>query len=495
MNKIFKTTYCIAVLLLFVLSSCLKQNLGDYKPDSVNDLSIDNTMKDAYLVNVGDVLKLDAKTVQSLGNGTLTYQWYYFLASSNASGTKIIVGNSAQLELKIEMETGAYTLVVETTDTKTGVKGYKKIALTVKRLTSEGWLLLTWKDNKTNLSIVSSDYDVFKDFLKPSAEYPLNFKPQKLICVNDWDENSQPIVITTAQPNVYFLNHNTFEIANDGAKAFASAPSFGLTNYGTDIYNNSFYLWDSNGLVYNTSRKNPIDYPMGFDQAFTGNYRASKMMIPVTSMFPIQAVFYDELGKRFLYQEYAGNALLPFAKKPSTAPFDMINFADEVKYMGNGASDISYVVGKNAAGVYSLYTMALNEALDTYPAIAVDQLPFLDGGKPVVFTLSGKLPLLYYIANNELFVYKIAEKKSFSLGVFPPEESVVGLSMLSGSPWFTAKDNPAVENRLGVATNIGTEGVFYTFDLASTGELKTGKNKTRIDGFDQIIDIAYKMTK
>lgn len=494
MNKIFKLTNCIAILLLLVLSSCLKQNLGDYNPDSLNDLSIDNNLKDAYIVNVDDVLKLDGKVLQSQGNGTLTYQWSYY-STKNNTGEKIVVGNSAQLELKIEMETGPYILVLETTDTKTGAKGFKKIMLTVKRFTSEGWLLLTWKDNKTNLSIVSSENDVLKGFLQPSIDYPLNFKPEKILCVNDWDVSSQPIVVTTAQPNVYFLNHETFEILSDGAGVFPSGANLGLKHYGADIYNNSFYIWDTDGLVYDVSREDPIDFPVGFDQPLTGSYSAGKNMIAVSSMFPIQAVFYDELNKRFIYQKLGEKAMLSFGAKSSTAAFDMSNFTDEVKFAGNGAADMSYVVGKNSAGDYRLYTMALNEALDTYPALAVDVLGFKDGGKPTLFALSGKLPVLYYIANNALYVYKINEKQSTLLYSFPAGESAAALSMLSGSPWFTAKNNPGVENRLGVAMNTGTEGVFYTFELGSTGELKPGSNRNRIGGFDPIVDIAYKMMK
>jgi len=491
MNKIFKLTNCTAVLLLLVLSSCLKQNLGDYKPGSINDLSTSNSLKDAYTVNVDDILKLDG-SVQ--GNGTITYQWSYYSVKDNA-GVKKVVGNSAQLELKIDMETGPYFLVLETADTKTGVKGYKKIALTVKRFTSEGWLLLTWKDNKTNLSIVSSDNDVLKDFLRPSNDYSLNFKPQKLICINDWDKNSQPIVITTEQPNVYFLNHETFDILGDGDGVFPAGANLTLNHYGADIYNNSFYMWDKDGLVYDVSRKNPIDFPAGFDQPLTGNYKAGKNMVPVSSMFPIQAVFYDELHKGFIYQKMGEKAMVPFDVKPAKAAFDMNNFTDEVKFAGNGAADMSYVVGKNPAGDYRLYTMALNGALDTYPALAVDVLGFKDGGKPVFFTLSGKLPVLYYIVNNALYVYKISEKQSTLLYSFPVGESAAALSMLSGSPWFTAKDHPGVENRLGVAMNSGTEGIFYTFELGSTGDLKPGTNRNRIGGFDPILDIAYKMMK
>ncbi|WP_316816149.1 PKD-like family lipoprotein [Pedobacter nyackensis] len=499
MNKIFKTiTSCIAVLLLLVFSACLKQNLGDYKPDSVNNLNIDENLKDAYMVNVDDLLKLDANVNQSQGNGDLTFQWYYYSAISNATSERIVVSNKAQLELRITMATGEYFLVVESTDTKTGVKGYKKIALTVKRLTSEGWLLLTWKDNKTNLSIVTPANDVLKGFLKPSTEYPINAKPEKIVCINDWDASSQPITISTTLPNVYFLDYNTFEIQQDAHDAFKNPSNINVTNYATDIYNNIFYLWDSTGQLYQSPRprSGPINFPVGFDLPFIGNYRVAKLILPVESGNPIASVFYDEQGKRFLYQKSGVNELLPFKASPVNAAFDMNHFPDEVKFGGLGAGDMSYVVGKSVTGGYNLYTMALEGALDGYPAVAVDPMGIQDNGAPTFFATSGKLPVIYYVANNNLYVYKVGEKRTTLLYSFPTDEKVSALSMLKGSPFFkTTPDTPVPEGHLGVAANKDGEGIFYTFDLTATGVLKGGKYNSRNDGFDPIVDITYKMMK
>nr|WP_121269244.1 PKD-like family lipoprotein [Pedobacter schmidteae] len=494
MNKILKINYCLAAVLLLMLSACLKKELGDYNPNGVNDLTIGSNLQDAYLVNVDDILKLDATVAQSEGGGNLTYQWYYYDAAGSVTGRKV-VSNAAKLEFKIDMPTGLYYLVAETTDTKTGVKGYKKIALTVKRFTSEGWLLLTWKDNKTNLSIVSSANEVLKSFLKPSTAYPLDFKPEKLFCYNDWAPAAQPIVIKTSEPKLFFLDHNTFEVHSDGADAFVGGLSSSLTHFGSDMYFNVFYVWDANGAVYQTNRGTVIDYPSGFNQPLLGNYRASRFVLPVSSGYPVPAVFYDEQGKRFLYQDYGGNTLKPFQAKPASAPFDVNNFTDEIKFTGLGASDMTYIVAKNTAGDYILYRLELNNALNVYPAMAADKLDLKGNGAPTFYTLSGKLPLLYYILNNELYVYKMGEKRSTMVYSFPTDEAVSALSMLGGSPWFTSTNNPAVENRLGIATNKGAEGVFYTFDLSATGLLKTGKYTTRNDGFDPIIDIAYKMQK
>jgi len=494
MNKIFKISQGILVLTMLLCSSCMKDHPEDYKKDQVADFQFDNALKDAYLANVGDVLSLEAK-ITAPANPSLTYKWYYYSAAANSTVTRVNVGTAPKLDLNINMETGAYYLVAEVTDTNTGVKGYKKIALTVKRLTSEGWLLLTWKNNQANLSIVSSANEVLKNFLKPSATYPITSKPENLICINDWDAKSQPIIIKTAQPNVYFLDYNTFDVHNDARDAFKSGLNPPITHFGTDMYNNVFYMWDNNGLVYQVNRSAPVNYPAGFDQPMQGTYKAAKFVLPVSSGYPVPSVFYDEQAKRFLYQDYGGNVLKPFQAKPASAPFDMNNFPDQIVYTDNGASDMTYVIGKNTSGEHRLYTLALNDALNTYPAMAADKLDIPNNAAPSFYTISGKLPLLYYIVNNNLYLYKMGEKRSMLLYTFPADESVSALKMLRGTAWFTSSNNPNVENLLGIAVNTTAGGVLYTFELSATGALKTGKYTTRNDGFDPIVDIAYKMQK
>lgn len=493
MNKIYKTIYCFAVLLLVLLNACRKENIGDYSADKVNNLTISGDLKDAYLVNVNDVLSLNAKVEQSQGNGDLTYKWYYYPAESNSTVASIELSSNAELKLKIDMATGSYILVAESTDTKTGVKAFKKIKLTVKRLTSEGWLLLTWKDNKTNLSIVSSENDVLKNFLLPSTEFPMNTKPERIFCANHWNAAIQPIVIKTADPKLYFLDRNSFEVHNDENAAFASGTSPTMTHFDTDLFFGIYYMWDRDGLIYQSKGGENANYPSGFDQPLSGNYKLAKFSFPVGSGYPVSTVFYDELSKGFLYQPYGENKLLAFQTKPVNAPFSMSNFTDEIKFTTLGAGNKTYIVGKNAKGEHHLYTLDLDKALDIYPASSVVKLDIPDHVSPTFYAVSGKLPLLYYILDNSIYLYKMGEKKSLpALYTFPEGETVAAFQMFRETITQNEAKNPLVNNRLVVAVNKGAEGVLYTFDLSATGALKTGRYATRNDGFDTIVDMAYK---
>ncbi len=222
MRILFPYTGCKAIILCLLipclLGSCIKKNLGNYDPNALNDFSIELSIPDNYLANVDDILKIQATLSQTKEKpaSAFTWQWKYYPAGNYISDPAVIVGDQSAIELPITMATGQYVLVAEATETATNIKAYKKIALTVKKLSSEGWLLLTWKNNKANISIVSSDNIVFKDFLKPSEQYPVTHKPVKLFCVNDWDAGVQPIVLKTEEPELYFIDHNTFEINTSG---------------------------------------------------------------------------------------------------------------------------------------------------------------------------------------------------------------------------------------------------------------------------------------
>jgi hypothetical protein len=126
--------------------------------------------------------------------------------------------------------------------------------------------------------------------------------------------------------------------------------------------------------------------------------------------------------------------------------------------------------------------------LDSDPATSKAPLLIPNGEDPYLFTLSGKLPLLYYMAGNNLYLYKITEKTSVLLYSFPTDETITALEMIRER----IPTNPLADTRIGIASNDSNGGIFYIFDLSPTGALQGGTYTSRIDGFDPIVDIAYK---
>lgn len=496
-NYIKSSAGLLAVLYVLLLSGCLKKELSDYDPNAVAELNLSANLADKYILNIDEHLKLKAELgKEGLNPSDYSFQWYYYLDEPNTVATPIMLSSTAELDLLGDMATGNYKLFVEVTDKRTDVRYFKEMRLNVRRRTSEGWLLLTYKNNLTNMSIISSEGNIYKDFLEPNTEVPLVGKPLELLVMNDWDGKVQPITIRTDQPQIYFLDYNSFKVERTANDAFVAGSAAKFDFFGSDMWYGMYYLRDTEGNIYNTGRGmgENDNFPEGFDDPMLGNYVLAPFLVPSSDSYPIQAMFYDTQSKKFVYQPSYENELKPFQSAGTGAGFDMSDVKDNILYAGLGASGSSYAIGE-LNGQLSIYEMKLDKGLTTYPAVSKKAFTVPNGQKPTFFACSGKAPLLYFIAGNELYLFKTLENKIYSLYTFPANEKVATLKMFKETIMQTQKDNPAMENRLCIAANSADEGIFYTFDLSPTGSLKEGTYVSRIAGFAPIMDIAYKELK
>jgi hypothetical protein len=357
-------------------------------------------------------------------------------------------------------------------------------------MTSEGWLLLTYKDNKTNLSIFTPDNEVWKDFLVTSTQYPMSEIPKEIICLNQFDRG-QPIAILTGKPQIYFLDNTNFEVASSANEAFTNANNAHFDFFTADMWYMMYYLRDTEGNLYTASNEGNLNIPTGFSDAMLGSYRAGRLLLPTESAFPAQVLVFDEANRRFLYQPSLQPALDPLPVISPSAPFSLDHFTDRILYSEIGMGVTSYIVGADDNNNYSLYQLTMDGSpsiLDSDPATSKAPLLIPNGEDPYLFTLSGKLPLLYYMAGNNLYLYKITEKTSVLLYSFPTDETITALEMIRER----IPTNPLADTRIGIASNDSNGGIFYIFDLSPTGALQGGTYTSRIDGFDPIVDIAYK---
>lgn len=494
MNIIKLTISSAFILLTLLLSGCLKKELGNYNPDAVANLNLGSNLADKYILNVEERLKLKADLGKDGLNPTdYTLQWYYYAVDDKNTAKPLVVSNTVELDLLGEMATGNYYLFVEATDRRTNIKYSKKMLLNVRRKTSEGWLLLTHKNNVTNMSIVTSEGNVYKDFMVSNPELAIKGKPLALQVMNDWDTQVQPITIRTDEPQIYFLDYDLFNVKRTANDAFAAGSTAKFDFFGSDMWYQMYYLRDTDGNMYATNRGMGEDdnFPEGFDDAMLGNYVIAPFSIPSSRSYPIQALFYDTEGKKFVYQPSFAAEFKPFQAAGVGAGFDMSNIQDNILFGGLGSAGASYAIGESN-GKFNIYEMKLDEGLTIYPAISKKEFKAPNGQKPTAFAFSGNAPLIYFIAGNDLYLYKFAENKYFHLYTFPADEKVASMKMFKETIMMTQKDNPALENRIVVATNSSDQGIFYTFDLSPVGSVKEGTYVSRLTGFAPIVDIAYK---
>lgn len=491
----------VIVLLGLTASSCLKSKDEDYDPTRINDVSIRTTFESEYTLNVGDTLRLKADVDQTKPTAQLAYKWYYY-SKATSSAPRVEIGNQAELDYPIiTMPQGVYVLTVEVKDMASGVSTFKSTGLTIKRSTSEGWLMLTNTQGKPNFSIVTPQNELYRNVLMPSAEYPNLGTPEKLFVLNTPEANVQPIAFRTSD-NMYFINHDTFEINNTIADAFLSPAGSRIMSFFGDLYAQNYFTIDERGKVYWLRRGLPANvnknFPTGFSVPLGGSYEAAQTILPSSSSNPVQAFFFDRAGKRFVCQPAATASrdnMFPVRTLANAGldktKWDTDNFTDEMVFGGHGNSALNYIVGKNVSG-YTLYT--LNDIVYgavVYPAVTEPQkLTALGQNSDIhLFAFSGKLPLFYYIDGQSLYLYNISERKSTLLYSFPEAEKPVDMKMLRETMGVTL---PLANSQFAVAVNRGAEGILYTFNISNTGMLEGNSYFKRYEGIPFIVSLSYK---
>ncbi len=490
--------------LIPTLSGCLKKDTDKYNPDSINNVSIINSFDENYTFNIGDTIKLDAVVEKSKPASELSYKWYYY-STADASASLVEIGNQAKLQYPIiTTKQGNYVLTLEVKDVATGVSSFQRMGLTIKRSTTEGWLMLTNTQGKPNFSIVTPANELFRNILLPSDDYPDLGTPEKLFVLNTVDARIQPIAFRTSN-NMYFINHDTFTINSTIVDAFTTPLGSKIMSLYSDLYTLNYYTIDNQGQVYWLRRGLPANvnknYPTGFSVPLGGNYKANSCFLGSVNGNPVSAFFYDEAAKRFMCQPAATAtrnslySLKSFAVSgQDKAKWDTDNFPDEFVYSESGNSDLKYIVGKNATGDYMLYTLDDIAYMTTkYPATTepLKLTAIAPNSNTRFFAFSGKLPLFYYITDRSLYLYNISERRSTLLYTFPATESPVDLKMLKEAPLPTTII-PRANMQLAVAANTSTEGILYTFNLTNTGILDGGSFFKRFDKIAPIVSVEYK---
>lgn len=493
--KIYKYL-TLSVIFIMTLTSCKKEIEGNYNASKINDITVDSTFQDKYLMNQGDTLRLDAKVSQTQNNGNLSYRWYYYYAEKNLTGNKYTeVGNSQHLALPLTMPTGVYTITLETTDNNSGIKAYRKITLDLRKYTSEGWVLLTNENSKPNITVVAPDGNIYKNLMLSSPVYPLTGTPLSLTVGNSWDLKVQPIVLKTSN-NMYFLNFDDFSFEKTAGESVNPASAELFTKFEADAYFNSYYMIDAAGVAYWTRKVDAAKLPTEFQVLGTKDakgYIAAPLSIPVQNGGKINNVFFDIKNHRFLYILASNPVMSPFMATPASAQVDLNNFTPEILNASVGANLITYIFAKRQDGAIVAYTAAFDDfASNKYPGREAYVLDIPVGQTPSLFTPSGKLPLFYYILGKSLYVYKVGENKSTLLYTFSADETMVDMKMIREPIIPSSDPDPLVNNRIVIATNKGTEGNLYTFDLDPTGAIKAGRYSNLYTGLGTIVSIAYK---
>ena len=170
------------------LASCYK-DIGNYDYKDVNELNFDNidTAK-GYTVFFGDMLTVTPRlkgTQDPDGSGkTYSYEW-----SLDFSEKDSVLSTEKNLNVKLLVPPGKYTLQFKVTDKETGLRFHIRTQLLVTTKVFEGYLVMNEVNGKTRLDMLSyhrSDdrFEQLTDVLaQMSSPAPVQGKPKQVFCM------------------------------------------------------------------------------------------------------------------------------------------------------------------------------------------------------------------------------------------------------------------------------------------------------------------------
>ena len=361
MNKHILRIPIISALLIIATAGC-KKDLGNYKYDPANNITITTdtanvdrqvvVTNDSIVLKQNDSLKVNILLTQTKASGDLLFEWSIIqTAASLSNPAQFILGNSQQLKTKIILPPNLYKLVVKVTDKTTGVTFYKFYTLNVDTAPwgNEGWLVLqdqTSSQGGFDVSIITSRDGVNRGMVYPNVYslangHKLPVGTYKMAVMN-YNNTLRIQKVAFYYPNggtqVRSVDYVDSSNANGwfvipppviNVEANAVAPISGM--YETMINNGQLYYQNVNA----TSIKTP---PIFYGAPLMGSWPAlsSNFMMNANGGY---CTFFDKVNRCFLHINMSNNTLIP-----STQP-DVPN-QHWAAYSGTGGAINLSVTGK-----------------------------------------------------------------------------------------------------------------------------------------------------
>ena len=185
-----------------------------------------------------------------------------------------------------------------------------------------------------------------------------------------------------------------------------------------------------------------------------------------------------------------GRALQSFSPNVNNL-YDLSNVGKTMVAADIGAQREFYIIMKDDSNQYYYY--AYNPSLAN-PAVSyklIQNSPEIN--QAISFTSSSSIPHIYYATENKIYLYDILANRSRLLYEFPSNTKIKMLSMLKYKGWGSTNIvDPDFNKRLIVATNTGTQGSVYYFQLDPTGDFTNQTYSKVFTGFGEISHINYR---
>ena len=505
MKKLYiKNSHFLFLAAVLLLSACYKDK-GNYAYQEINRITVvDPAAGSRIYIYQGDTLKLNPVVNQTFPSDDLSYAWFVYNNSSNSVYTmpRDTIARTPNLSYKVTGDIFVlgenYRLTVKVTDNKTGVSSVRQYDLTISNKYGSGWMFLEEKGNGADMSMIlpdnTAEHSIYS-LLNPSSPLgkPVSITSSQFNVTDDMSTPNKRIYIQTENDAIE-LNNLTLTKKFDIGYLFFMKPQVVKPTYiGWAAYIYGAAPFQRIGIAINNGQVH-TNLVGGFPgikkwgEAITNpdglyDYNIAPFIAGSTgysATYPV--VVYDKKYKRFY--SVGPNALAAFPAAASTV-FDMNNVGMDILMLdSSNVVDRYNAVMKDGSTPYLLQfrtAVTTGDPVATITKTAMNAPGIVNAAALASSTLT---PHIFYGTANELYKYETSSDTYSNIYSFPAGENVTKMDYQRSVPG-------AGQQRLVVTTWNGTEGKVYFFDISPVGDLG-GSYTDVFDGFDKIIDLAYK---
>ena len=419
-------------LYFYTLLSCLfiagcAEDSGNYvyeDPDEITPI-IKSEMEEHY-----DAVTLDQLIIEAEIEGDESqndYLWYAYPTQRPAEPVDTL-GYEKNLNYKVTLEPGLYTLVFKATDKTNQTATYQKSELSVSSIFGVGYYVNKYEDGYTDIDFVDRYGDVNSNILKQINGESLSGQPINSaffsVGYNYQEEDTEGnITQYSGEPAYMVCSDNDFriyhgetmvELANFET-AFMETPEVKAPQ-GVVATSSGFMMINNNHvhLLPTASNFGKLGYPYP-----NRDFDYSKYVISGTTSY----ITFDDNSGQFLDYVASKNEAITDA---TYSDYDLVYFAAQPYYLY--ASYYSYALLKhkteNKAFLVKIYSPYVSFSIFRYTEYPVPSEMEVLGAS--IFAISGGNTALYYSnGDNHVHYYNFSNQTEHDALTLPEDEKVV----------------------------------------------------------------------
>lgn len=480
----------IATICGMFLFACKKDG-NTYKYIEPNKVTIEGPEETLTVVQRDMIKIIPVISESKSGSGPYTYKWEIYkpedlesweISPINPANTLTTLSTKKDLEVEALQAPGNYIIQYTVTDVKTNLRHSARYPITVNGKYYEGWMVMSNKAGKAQLSFVRKDESVFADVIKASnPDLVVNGNP--LAVFAGIQTSLQEANVFTDQ-HMYRFSANDFSFIAKSPDLFETPVSpFVNPIYTVNLVNFDQYVI-TNGNVY--AAVTPAVGEGKYSERFSGPADYSLFPYFMSGDFA-WALFYDNNGQRFLHTGYLQRRLNTFATSADEVEFQMNNVGKTMVGGDKGGNNEYFLVMKDNVDYY-MYTVLPDNPQPAGVTHKMTAAPDIAAAKS--FAASELNRHMYYAAGNKIYLYDILAKSARLVYTFPGNISIKDLKMFKSQGW--GPTDPLYNKRMVVATYNGTEGELYYLEVLPIGDIANGTYSKKFGGFGDITQISYR---